>query len=87
MDINFFRQDKGGNPELIRESQRRRFDSVEIVDQIIGLDSEWRKGIWIPMIKIKCFLIYHNFFIKSEFFLRNCLIYIFLQPNLSLTMS
>lgn len=43
LDINLFREDKGGNPELIRESQRRRFADVAIVDEIIKLDQEWRK--------------------------------------------
>jgi seryl-tRNA synthetase len=43
LDINLFRKEKGGNPELIKESQRRRFKPVEIVDEIIALDEEWRK--------------------------------------------
>ena len=43
LDINLFREDKGGNPEMIRESQRRRFTDVAIVDEIIQLDQEWRK--------------------------------------------
>ncbi|KAK9691877.1 hypothetical protein RND81_09G226100 [Saponaria officinalis] len=43
LDINLFRADKGGNPELIRESQRRRFKDVAIVDEIIALDKEWRR--------------------------------------------
>ncbi|GAB2279871.1 hypothetical protein Dimus_014507 [Dionaea muscipula] len=43
LDINLFREDKGGNPELIRESQRRRFADVAIVDEIIALDVEWRR--------------------------------------------
>ncbi|XP_043725388.1 serine--tRNA ligase-like [Telopea speciosissima] len=43
LDINIFREDKGNNPERIRESQRRRFSSVEIVDEIIHLDKEWRQ--------------------------------------------
>ncbi|GMH07754.1 hypothetical protein Nepgr_009594 [Nepenthes gracilis] len=43
LDINLFREDKGGNPEIIRESQRRRFANVEIVDEIIRLDQEWRR--------------------------------------------
>ncbi|CAI0378058.1 unnamed protein product [Linum tenue] len=43
LDINLFREDKGNNPELIRESQRRRFASVEIVDEIIELDKKWRQ--------------------------------------------
>ncbi|KAF8401663.1 hypothetical protein HHK36_012609 [Tetracentron sinense] len=43
LDINLFREDKGNNPELIRESQRRRFANVELVDEIIRLDKEWRQ--------------------------------------------
>lgn len=41
LDITLFRAN-GGNPELIRESQRRRFASVEIVDEIIQKDDVWR---------------------------------------------
>ncbi|KAK4852278.1 hypothetical protein QYF36_022600 [Acer negundo] len=43
LDINLFREQKGHNPEIIRESQRRRFASVEIVDEIIKLDKDWRQ--------------------------------------------
>ena len=43
IDINLFRADKGGDPELIKESQRRRFASVELVDEIIALDNQWRR--------------------------------------------
>ncbi|KAL6008400.1 hypothetical protein ACLOJK_033909 [Asimina triloba] len=43
LDINLFREDRGNNPELIRESQRRRYASVEIVDEIIQLDLQWRQ--------------------------------------------
>ena len=43
LDIALFRADKGGDPELIKESQRRRFASVEIVDEIIELDTKWRR--------------------------------------------
>eukprot|EP00298_Acanthocystis_sp_HF-20_P012042 c19696_g1_i1.p1 GENE.c19696_g1_i1~~c19696_g1_i1.p1 ORF type:complete len:480 (-),score=199.90 c19696_g1_i1:33-1472(-) len=42
IDIALLREEKGGNPELVRESQRRRFKSVELVDQVIALDQEWR---------------------------------------------
>ena len=35
LDVKDFITEQGGNPEKIRESQRRRFDSVEIVDEII----------------------------------------------------
>ncbi|KAJ4771603.1 Serine--tRNA ligase [Rhynchospora pubera] len=43
LDINLFRAEKGFDPEIVRESQRRRFASVEIVDEIINLDKEWRQ--------------------------------------------
>ena len=43
LDINLFRVEKGGNPELIRESQRRRFANVELVDQVIAIDKQWRQ--------------------------------------------
>ena len=44
LDLNLFQVEKGGNPELIRESQRRRGASVELVDKIIALYDEWRRG-------------------------------------------
>jgi len=43
LDILLFREDKGGNPNLVRESQRRRYAPVEIVDEVIKLDKEWRE--------------------------------------------
>lgn len=43
LDINLFREDKGHNPEVIRESQRRRFANVDIVDEVIQLDKVWRQ--------------------------------------------
>ena len=36
--------DKGGDPEIVRESQRRRFADVALVDQVIELDQEWKAG-------------------------------------------
>lgn len=47
LDINLFRADKGGDPDLVRESQRRRdpankYGSVALVDQVIDLDRKWR---------------------------------------------
>lgn len=35
------RVDKGGNPEAVKESQRRRNASPELVDEVIALDKEW----------------------------------------------
>ncbi|RPA72094.1 cytoplasmic serine-tRNA ligase Srs1 [Ascobolus immersus RN42] len=42
LDINDFLTDKGGNPDKIRESQRRRGAPVEAVDQVIALYDDWR---------------------------------------------
>jgi len=39
MDIRLFRN----TPDLVRESQRRRFKPVEAVDEVIALDEAWRK--------------------------------------------
>ncbi|KAL0074258.1 seryl-tRNA synthetase [Phycomyces blakesleeanus] len=43
LDINLLLEDRGGNPDAVKESQRRRGDSVEIVDEIIALYKEWVK--------------------------------------------
>ena len=43
IDINLFRVYKGGDPEKVRESQRRRFSDPAVVDRVIALDEEWRK--------------------------------------------
>ncbi|KAM4055972.1 tRNA synthetase class II core domain-containing protein [Hirsutella rhossiliensis] len=43
LDVNDFIADRGGNPEKIRDSQRRRHASVEIVDEIIALFDDHRK--------------------------------------------
>ncbi|KAK1263150.1 hypothetical protein QJS04_geneDACA009431 [Acorus gramineus] len=43
LDINIFRTEKGFDPERVRESQRRRFGSVDIVDEVIQLDKQWRE--------------------------------------------
>lgn len=42
IDIELFRAEKGGNPELIRTSQRNRYKNVELVDDVIQSDLEWR---------------------------------------------
>jgi seryl-tRNA synthetase len=42
LDITAFRTHEGGNPEAIRESQRKRHASVELVDEIIEKDNKWR---------------------------------------------
>ncbi|SCU91651.1 LAFA_0F05006g1_1 [Lachancea sp. 'fantastica'] len=43
LDITQFIEEKGGNPELIRQSQKARHANVEIVDVIIADYKEWVK--------------------------------------------
>jgi seryl-tRNA synthetase len=45
LDILHFIDNKGGNAEEIRESQRRRGDSVELVDEIIQMYADWVKSM------------------------------------------
>ncbi|KAG0355493.1 Cytosolic seryl-tRNA synthetase [Podila minutissima] len=42
LDINLFLKERGGDPEIVRESQRRRHAPVELVDEIIELYNEWK---------------------------------------------
>jgi len=47
LDINLFRKEKGGDPELIRESERKRGrkpEELKRVDEIVELDEQWRKS-------------------------------------------
>ncbi|VDO97608.1 unnamed protein product [Soboliphyme baturini] len=43
LELDLFRVDKGGNPDVIRESQRKRFKDVTLVDKVVDADAEWRK--------------------------------------------
>lgn len=45
IDVNDLREYKGGNAEKVRECLRRRFKPVDVVDEIIQLDEQWRKSI------------------------------------------
>lgn len=44
LDIEDFIEERGGNPEKIRESQRRRHAPVELVDEVIALWQDARKS-------------------------------------------
>ena len=45
LDVQLFREDAGGDPNKIRESQRRRFADVNAVDIVIEQDNKQRKAI------------------------------------------
>lgn len=44
LDINDFIIEKGGDPKKIKESQRRRYASEEVVDEVIALYEDHRKS-------------------------------------------
>lgn len=49
LDLDLFRTDKGGDPEVVRETQRKRFKDVTLVDKLVAADTEWRKcKPWLP---------------------------------------
>lgn len=43
LDLDLFREDRGGNPTKIRENQGKRYKDASMVDKVISADSEWRK--------------------------------------------
>ncbi|KAJ3020023.1 Cytosolic seryl-tRNA synthetase [Thoreauomyces humboldtii] len=49
IDINLLRTDKGGNPDLVKESQRKRGGdkAVALVDEVIALDDDWKKARFV----------------------------------------
>lgn len=46
LDINLFRKEKGGNPDKIKESERKRYHDENNVDKVIEYDDKWRKCIF-----------------------------------------
>lgn len=43
LDIELFRADKGGDPEKVRDSQRKRYKDTTLVDRVVDADNKWRK--------------------------------------------
>lgn len=48
LDVLDFIVEKGGNPQKIKESQRRRFAPEEVVDEVIALYEDHRKSKCAP---------------------------------------
>ena len=44
LDLNDFVSDRGGNPNAVKESQRKRFASETTVDEVVVLYEEARRG-------------------------------------------
>jgi len=47
LDIALFREETGGNPDVVRASQKARYSSVEAVEHIIEKDKQWRNKRYI----------------------------------------
>ena len=45
LDLTSFRKEKGGNPDVIRESQKKRYKDVTLVDKVVEIDNKWREVI------------------------------------------
>jgi len=43
LDLDLFRTEKGGNPDQIRENQRKRFKDPSLVDKVVEADGKWRQ--------------------------------------------
>ena len=43
LDLILFRADQGGDPDKIRETQKKRFKDVGHVEKVIEADTRWRK--------------------------------------------
>lgn len=43
LDLQLFRKEKGGNPDELRESQKKRYKDVALVDRVIEVDVKWRE--------------------------------------------
>lgn len=48
LDIDLFRNDKGGDPEKMRENQRKRFKDEKLVDLVVEKDNLWRQRKHFP---------------------------------------
>lgn len=43
LDLELFRDDKGGNIQKIKENQKKRFKDVSLVEVVAAKDSLWRQ--------------------------------------------
>ncbi|KAF7268046.1 hypothetical protein GWI33_018788 [Rhynchophorus ferrugineus] len=43
LDLDLFRTDKGGNPDKVREIQKKRYKDVGLVDTVVEKDTLWRQ--------------------------------------------
>lgn len=46
LDLDLFRTDKGGDPAMVRDMQRKRFKDPALVDALVRADGAWRRCTW-----------------------------------------
>lgn len=46
LDLDLFRADKGGDPAMVRDMQRKRFKDPTLVDALVRADGAWRRCTW-----------------------------------------
>ena len=52
LDFSDFVTDRGGDPSKIKESQRRRFASEKVVDEVLVLFEDARRGtVWLLVLR------------------------------------
>ena len=44
LDLLLIRADKGGNPQEVIDSQKKRFKSTELVEKSLELDKQWKEA-------------------------------------------
>jgi len=49
LDLNDFITERGGDINKIKESQRRRFAPEDVVEEVIALYEEARRGMFVSM--------------------------------------
>lgn len=47
LDLDLFRADKGGDPAMVRDMQRKRFKDPALVDALVRADGAWRRCTWM----------------------------------------
>ena len=50
LDVLDFVAEKGGNPERVRDNQRKRYSSEEAVDEVIALYEDHRKSKYLHIL-------------------------------------
>ena len=54
LDLVLFRKDQGGDPEKIKELQRKRFKDISLVDKVVDADTKWRKRAYVDLVCNNC---------------------------------